>query len=156
VNYQALTLKTSGIARSILIPVIASQSKILCNKFHLEKTEADVLALIDTGATNTSISSRLANSLGLKIIEQCNVNAAGGIHTANVYSIDVLLRNMVNFTNIRAAEFVTNNKFDVIIGMDILTLGDLAITNHNRQTVLSFRVPPDVKHIDFVTAGQNE
>lgn len=155
-NYQALTLKTSGIARSILIPVVASQSKILCDKFRLEKIEADVLALIDTGATNTSISSRLANSLGLKIIEQCKVNAAGGIHTANVYSINVLLRNMVNFANIRAAEFVTNNKFDVIVGMDILTLGDLAITNHNRQTVLSFRVPPDVKHIDFATVVQNE
>jgi hypothetical protein len=36
--------------------------------------------------------------------------------------------------------------------MDILTLGDLAITNHNHQTVLSFRVPPDTRHIDFVSA----
>jgi hypothetical protein len=60
---------------------------------------------------------------------------------------------MVIFTNIHAAEFVkTIQIFDVIIGMDILTLGDLAITNHNHRTVLSFRIPPDAKHIDFASA----
>jgi hypothetical protein len=79
-NYQALTLKSPGIARSIVIPVVASQSKALCLKFGLERIEADVLALVDTGATDTSISDK------------------------------------------------------------------------NHQTVLSFRVPPDTKHIDFVSA----
>ncbi|MCL2007699.1 MAG: retroviral-like aspartic protease family protein [Treponema sp.] len=155
-KYQALTLKAPGIARSILIPLVASQSKILCEKFSIEKIEADVLALIDTGATNTSISKRLAESLALKVIEQCEVGAAGGVHIANVYLIDVLLRNMVEFTNIRSAEFMTNEKFDIIIGMDILTKGDLAITNHDNRTVLSFRVPPDTSHIDFVEAGKRE
>jgi hypothetical protein len=68
--------------------------------------------------------------------------------------IDVLLRSMVEFTNIRSAEFIANDKFDIIIGMDILTMGDLAITNHDNRTVLSFRVPPDTTHIDFVEAGK--
>jgi predicted aspartyl protease len=152
-KYQALTLKAPGIARSLLIPVVASQSKILCDKFKNKRIEADVLALIDTGATNTSISNKLAASLGLKVIEQCEVEAAGGIHIANVYMIDVLLRNMVEFSNIRSAEFIANEKFDIIIGMDILTKGDLAITNHDNRTVLSFRVPPDSTHIDFVKAA---
>jgi predicted aspartyl protease len=152
-SYQALTLKAPGIARSIVIPVVASQSKALCLKFGLERIEADVLALVDTGATDTSISDRLAAGLGLKIMDRGRVNAAGGIHASSVFSIDVLLRSMVNFVNIRAMTFVkTVQIFDIIIGMDILTLGDLAITNHNRQTVLSFRVPPDTKHIDFVSA----
>jgi hypothetical protein len=149
-KYQALTLKAPGIIRSILIPVVASQSKTLCDKFKRKKTEADVLALIDTEATNTSISNKLAASLGLKVIEQCEVEAAGGIHIANIYMIDVLLRDMVEFLNIRSAEFIANDKFDIIIGMDILTKGDLAITNHDNRTVLSFRVPPDMAHIDFV------
>jgi predicted aspartyl protease len=156
-SFQALTLRAPGIARSIVIPVVASQSKTLCQKFGLERTDADVLALIDTGATNTSISNKLAASLGLETIAQCRVDAAGGTHRANVYSIDVLLRNMVNFTNIRAAEFIkTIQIFDIIIGMDILTMGDLAITNHNHRTVLSFRVPPNTKHIDFVSAANKE
>lgn len=88
------------------------------------------------------------------MIEQCEVGAAGGIHVANVYMIDVLLRSMVEFTNIRSAEFIANDKFDIIIGMDILTMGDLAITNHDNRTVLSFRVPPDTTHIDFVEADK--
>ncbi|MDR1099463.1 MAG: retroviral-like aspartic protease family protein [Treponema sp.] len=156
-SFQALTLRAPGIAQSIAIPVIAGQSATLCQKFGITKIEADVLALIDTGSTNTSVSNRLAAGLGLAIIEQCWVDAAGGTHQANVYSIDILLRNMVNFTNIRAAEFVrTTQIFDIIIGMDILTLGDLAITNHGHQTVLSFRVPPDTKHIDFVPAAKDE
>jgi len=153
-KYQALTLKAPGIASSIVLPVVASQSKVLYNKFKFEKTEADVLALVDTGASNTSISNRLAISLGLKAIEQCEVNAAGGIHVSNVYMIDVLLRSMVEFINIRSAEFISNDKFDIIIGMDILTQGDLAITNHDHRTVLSFRVPPDTNHIDFVAKAK--
>jgi predicted aspartyl protease len=156
-KYQALTLQSPGIARSIVIPVVASQAKTLCQKYSLAKIEADVLALVDTGATNTSISDRLAVRLGLKVIDRGRVNAAGGIHASNVFSIDVLLRNMVNFINIRAMTFIkTVQIFDIIIGMDILTLGDLAITNHNHQTVLSFRVPPDTKHIDFVSATDDE
>ena len=155
-KYQALTLKAPGIARSILIPVVASQSKILCQKFNYEKKEADVLALIDTGATNTSISDRLASSLELKVIDQCDVEAAGGIHIADVYMIDIMLRSMVEFTNIRAAEFKSNDKFDIIIGMDILIKGDLAITNHDNRTVLSFRVPPDTAHIDFIEAAKEK
>ncbi|GHV36157.1 hypothetical protein AGMMS49546_00940 [Spirochaetia bacterium] len=31
----------------------------------------------------------------------------------------------------------------------IITLGDLAITNAGRQTVVSFRVPSDTQHIDY-------
>jgi predicted aspartyl protease len=148
-KFQALTFKAPGIAQSIIIPVVTGQSKILCHKFNLERIEADVHALLDTGATNTSISDRLAASLGLKEIEQCKVDTAGGTHVANVYSIDVKLRDMVTFTNIRSTEFVGNGMFDIIVGMDILTIGDLAITNHDHRTVVSFRVPPDTAHIDF-------
>jgi len=148
-NFQSLTFKAPGIARSIVIPVIVCQSERLCKKFNKEKIDADVLALIDTGATNSSVSDKLAVSIGLKEIEQCRVDAAGGSHISNVFSIDIFLRNMVSFTNIRSTEFVDNGMFDIIIGMDIITQGDLAITNYNQRTVVSFRVPPDNKHIDF-------
>ncbi|MCL2185659.1 MAG: retroviral-like aspartic protease family protein [Treponema sp.] len=148
-NFQSLTFHSIGIARSIIIPVLVSQSKEICKEFNIETKEADVMALIDTGATNSSISDKLANSIGMKAVDQCKVAAAGGIHTANVFLIDISLKNMINFNNIRSAGFFGNDAFDIIIGMDILTQGDLAITNHDRQTVLSFRIPPDNKHIDF-------
>jgi predicted aspartyl protease len=139
------------------MPVVVGQSKTLCRKFGLKRIEADVLALVDTGATDTSISDRLADSLGLKVIDRGRVNTAGGTHASNVFSIDVLLRNLVDFINIRAMTFTkASQAFDIIVGMDILALGDLAITNHNHQTVLSFSVPPDTKHIDFVSTADKE
>jgi hypothetical protein len=156
-NFQALTLRAPGIARSIIVPVAVSQSERLCRRFGLKKIEADVYALLDTGATNTSISDTLADSLGLRTVESYKVESAGGIHTADGYIIDVALRNMVSFTDIRSATFVKNDQFDIIIGMDILTQGDLAITNGNGRTVVSFRVPPDPEHTDYVKiAKQNE
>ena len=38
--------------------------------------------------------------------------------------------------------------FDVIIGMNVLTIGDFAISNYNRKTLLTFRVPSE-ERIDF-------
>lgn len=38
---------------------------------------------------------------------------------------------------------------DILIGMDIITLGDFAVTNYEGVTKLSFRVPSQ-RHIDFV------
>jgi hypothetical protein len=72
------------------------------------------------------------------------------------YSIDVTLRNMVRFVNVRASAFVGTDRFDIIIGMDILMQGDLAITNGNHQTVTSFRIPPDTQHIDYVKDSDDE
>lgn len=34
--------------------------------------------------------------------------------------------------------------------MDIIAAGDLAITNANGKTVVSYRIPPDAFHIDYV------
>ena len=40
--------------------------------------------------------------------------------------------------------------------MDIITLGDLAITNAGQQTVVSFRVPSDTRHIDYVKLSDEQ
>jgi predicted aspartyl protease len=147
---QALTLTAPRIAQSIRFPVVISQSNALCQRFALEQIEVDVYALLDTGATNTAISESLAKNLGLKPIGRCKVGAAGGARITAAYSIDVTLRSLVRFINVHASAFVGSDQFDIIIGMDILTQGDLAITNGGGRTVMSFRVPPDVKHIDYV------
>jgi hypothetical protein len=38
---------------------------------------------------------------------------------------------------------------DILIGMDIITLGDFAVSNFEGVTKFSFRVP-SLSHIDFV------
>jgi predicted aspartyl protease len=140
------------------MPVIIRQAESLCRLFNLPSNTVDVYALVDTGASNTCISKQLADKLDLEIVGGGLMDTAGGLCEANLYEIDLIMRNNVSFSNIRAMEFTSadNRAFDILIGMDILTLGDLAITNHNHQTVLSFRVPPDTKHIDFVSSVGKE
>ena len=49
---------------------------------------------------------------------------------------------------VQVSEAVLNG-FDVLIGMDIITLGDFSITNVGGKTIFSFRVP-STETIDYV------
>jgi hypothetical protein len=42
-------------------------------------------------------------------------------------------------------------EYDLLIGMDIITIGDMSITNGSRNTWFSFRYPPDIHQIDYVS-----
>jgi uncharacterized protein YecA (UPF0149 family) len=44
---------------------------------------------------------------------------------------------------------------DVLIGMDIITLGDFSVTNFQGNTCMSFRVP-SLHQIDYVEEANNE
>ena len=46
-----------------------------------------------------------------------------------------------------AMEF-DSDEYDVVIGMDVICNGDLAITNQDDKTTFSFRIP-SVAEIDF-------
>jgi hypothetical protein len=147
---QAFTLNGQGLLESIITPVTVRQSFNLSKTYNLASTEIDVRALWDTGSTNTSISEGLARHLGLKSIDMCNVNGVDGIHPSMVYQIDILLPSSVAIGDVRGAEFKDNGAFEILIGMDIITLGDFAISNKEGKTVVSFRIPPSDTVIDFV------
>ncbi len=51
--------------------------------------------------------------------------------------------------NVMIASGKLGQGMDILIGMDIITLGDFAITNYNNKTVFSFRFPSS-EVIDFV------
>jgi predicted aspartyl protease len=109
-----------------------------------------MFGLWDTGSTNTSISKGLARHLGLKSIDMCNVSGVMGIHPSVVYQIDILLPSNVGISDVRVAEFQDNGAFEILIGMDIIDLGDFAISNNGGKSIVSFRIPPSDCVIDFV------
>ena len=107
------------------------------------------MALVDTGATGSCISRRFAAGTQLKPFKMGTVIGAHGIAIVPIYRLDVLLPNGILFTNMEVAEFFGNNNFDFIIGMNILRMGDMALSNAKGKTVFSFRIPPADEHIDF-------
>ena len=84
------------------------------------------MALWDTGSTMTVISDELASKLNLEPVGEMMAETAGGKLGPGI---------------------------DILIGMDIITLGDFVITNYNNKTVFSFRFPSS-EVIDFVKSDK--
>jgi hypothetical protein len=99
-------------------------------------------AIGDTGATGSVISKKVVEVCGLKPVGMVEVHTAGGICNSEVYLVSVALPNEVCFSVVRAtkAAFLSPG-LDVLIGMDIITQGDFALTHFQGKTCFSFRVP---------------
>ncbi|MBY0499672.1 MAG: retroviral-like aspartic protease family protein [Nitrosomonas sp.] len=117
----------------------------------LECNNKKYTAIWDTGATNSVITRRLVEECDLKPVTVVKVKGVHGPSIPkNVYFINITtLPNNFIFSEILVTEGDLSIKEDILIGMDIITLGDFSITNKNGVTCFSFRVPSQ-HHIDYV------
>ena len=106
-------------------------------------------ALIDTGASRSAILNTFVQAAKLVSYGRCTIRTAKDEYISSVYSVDIMFPNRMMARGVRASEFSGNHEFDFIIGMDILRMADVAITNAGGITVLSVRSPSAEKHIDF-------
>lgn len=101
----------------------------------------------DTGATHSSINKKYIETLDLKTVGMCVVNTAGGSVDATQHIVDMILPNGQTLTmHVTATDLVNT---DMLIGMDIISQGDFAVSNFNGKTILNFRLP-SVSDTDFV------
>ena len=107
------------------------------------------LAIWDTGATNSVITQKVVQECGLNPISIAKVNTAGGETLSNVYLTSIRLPNKVLIPQIRVTEGTIVGDAEVLIGMDIINMGDFAVTNKEGKTNFTFRMP-SVECIDFV------
>lgn len=115
-------------------------------------------AIWDTGATNTCITPKVVEDLNLFPSGMTTVLGVNSINKdekealkdsiAFTYFISLGLPNKAGFPTIRVAEVKDIQGADVLIGMDVIRMGDLAISNFNNKTVFSFRMP-SIETIDF-------
>lgn len=146
-DYAAFTIKGSGRVNSIVTSVGISLPNIPGFPPH---PIIPTTALWDTGASNSVLTESVARNMGLKPIDRVMVAHAGGETEMNVYLINISLPNNMTIPGVRVTECVDNQgHFGMIIGMDIISWGDFAISNHNGNTVFTFRIP-SVMEIDFV------
>ena len=148
----AFTINYNGLARSlntkigIMAPFVGgipSQAELNPNMYN---------AIWDTGATGSVITARVAVDLGLKPIGMTRVSTAGGMVDQNEYLVSIFLPNRVFVPNVRVTEGKLSG-IDILVGMDIISLGDFCVTNHLGRTVLSFRMPSS-HTIDYVKEHQ--
>ena len=143
-NPVSFTLKSKGGLLNVLSTVV---------HIHNPNTGAFLPfnAIWDTGATGTAITSNVVKSLGLIPTGGKNVSTANGIIYQNTHIINVGIPNLAIIQGLVATDLGSlAGGCDVLIGMDIINLGDFSITNHNGITCLSFRMPSS-HEIDYVT-----
>jgi hypothetical protein len=100
-------------------------------------------SLWDTGASVSLISARVAKVLGLTSIGKSGVSGYNeGIDVKDTFLIHLGLPTGDIVTNIMAMEF-ESDEYDVVIGMDVICNGDLAIINKDDKTTFSFRIPSE-------------
>jgi predicted aspartyl protease len=105
-----------------------------------QSTSLKVNAIWDTGAMGSVITENVVKALGLKPTGIKRVSTANGEADQNTYTVHIGLPNRVLIQDITVTE---------VKGMDVITLGDFSITNHNGTTCMSFRFPSS-HEIDFV------
>ncbi len=109
-----------------------------------------VKAQWDTGANSSCISKEIALQLGLVPIGMAQIHTPAGTITVNRYLINITLPNNVNVENIIVNDSeIDSQGIGMLIGMDVIALGDFAISNYNGITVCSFRIPSQAQ-TDYV------
>ncbi len=144
---RTFTVHYQGVQKSLITS--AKVGEAFDNNLPASKYPALKLckAIWDTGATNTSIHLNFVQELGLVPIGKTSVYGVHGSREVNKFLISILLPSGVGWTAIRA----TGLNFaggDLLIGMDIISQGDFALTNFGGKTTLSFRIPSQ-ETIDF-------
>ncbi|GHU52709.1 hypothetical protein FACS1894200_13270 [Spirochaetia bacterium] len=145
---HAFTISSDKRLDCIIMPIDIRQSQSLCQKYNVKGGIIHGKALWDTGAQGSCISNRIAQTLNLTGIAQCEVDGINGTHRSDVYLVDFILPDNLDVIDVNAVAFFNTEEYDAIIGMDIITLGDFSISNLDEQTTASFRFPPQAP-IDF-------
>jgi hypothetical protein len=117
--------------------------------YPLKRAHYSCRGLWDTGATATMISKRIVDTLALEPISVTEVIGFHGMEEREVYSITFILAKDVAFEQfpvIGAGSLM--DEHEVLIGMDIISQLDFAITNFGGQTTHSIRYP-SFADIDF-------
>ena len=142
---HALTNIGKGLAKNIITPVE------ITNVFTNQKISTN--GIWDTGATGSVVTKSTAKALGLSPVRKAIVRGVHGNKEVNVYYVNITLNNKnitLNAQVTECDELSPDNSIGMLIGMNIITMGDFAITNYQGNTTMSFRVP-SLQKIDFVS-----
>jgi len=107
------------------------------------------MALWDTGASGSAITPILAQRMNLIPINRVKVNGINNTSMADVVKVSIGLPNMVMVEEVNVMVCNLVKDVDLLIGMDIILLGDFSISNGDGKTLFSFAIPPFENKTDY-------
>jgi len=111
-------------------------------------------AIWDTGASRTVITHRLMSRLQLIPIETKLVHGVNSRQLVDVVAISIKLPNGFLIPDIRVFVCDIPSPIDLLIGMDIIRLGDFHISNTGGHTLFSFVIPPLPEQFDLTQEAE--
>ena len=141
---SALTRKTGKIANCLKTPVRITNPKT--------GASIETLGIWDTGATSSAITKSAAKQLGLIPVQMTYVRGIGGLTPTRIYNVSISMNDGAISLNARVTECEELTDVDdtgMLIGMNIVNMGDLCITNFKGNTQLTFRTP-SLETVDYV------
>jgi hypothetical protein len=149
-HYRGFTALYDEPVKELISP--ASILPVLTANKALRDVPVKINAFWDTGATVTCIKPVLWDRLKLCAYDPVNstvLTGVGGSVAATYTLIHILLAPnfWLEFCQVYALDFPGDA--DLLIGMDIITLGDFAVCNADNKTSFSFAMPPFPDRVNF-------
>jgi hypothetical protein len=140
VPFQAFTIRANGVANCIITDVEVCEAYDPGAPPQSMPPVHTAKAVWDTGASRSVVSEGVANALHLVSAGNVDVHHAGGTSVSPTYMVNYKLPNgvMIAGALVTQAPLVT---CDVLIGMDVLALGDMSLSHAGHKTCMSFRTP---------------
>lgn len=110
--------------------------------------ETELIAVWDTGATGTTITTEVAKKFKFESMGAATLRGVTGCASCTRYLVSLHLPNGVIVPEVEVTDCEGDIGCDVLIGMDIISLGDFAVSNYDGRTTFTFRIP-SVERIDF-------
>jgi len=134
-----LCYKFNSIQKRIITPIN------IFNTFVETQKQSTESALWDTGATISAITPKLVNDLGFVPAGTMAISGITGALDVEFILATIQLPDGVLRQNIKMAVCDFSQNINVILGMDIITLGDFELLHGSNKTVFSFTSPPSEK-----------
>jgi len=143
IEYQGFT-KSYDCSKNRLVTT-ANLFPITSFDKELRNMPIEIKALWDTGATLTFIKPKLKEQLKLGMVRtesSAVIAGVGGKVNADFTYASILISPnfLIQYCQVYVVDFPVNE--DIIIGIDIINMGDFVVCNAESKTAFSFVVPP--------------
>jgi hypothetical protein len=94
------------------------------------------------------ITPKILSDLELTTVDTVTVHGVNSLAQVPIVLINLILPNGIQVNEVRAAVSKIEGA-DMLIGMDLIQLGDFSISNWDRKTVFTFAIPPFQNRTDL-------